>query len=209
MTAEFKTVFQTPWFEIRTVDPGQEPSGTTEPYYCLVRPNGVLAFVLDREGAVVLVEQYRPPLGRVTLEMPAGSVDKGETPEAAVVREVLEETGLVCESWHSITPCRLAPQREDAVDHFFVGLGAHEAEGYKRTEHGTVRSLPRSELLDLVKSHRFDQTAALGGLYVAEKLFGIDLLTADLACIQSVLATSAGGNLETDNGSGRARPNQQ
>jgi len=209
MTAEFETVFQTPWFEIRTVDPGQEPSGTTEPYYCLVRPNGVLAFVLDREGAVVLVEQYRPPLGRLTLEMPAGSVDKGETPEAAVVREVLEETGLVCESWHSITPCRLAPQREDAVDHFFVGLGAHEAEGYKRTEHGTVRSLPRSELLDLVKSHRFDQTAALGGLYVAEKLFGIDLLTADLACIQSVLATSAGGNLETDNGSGRARPNQQ
>jgi len=209
MTAEFETVFQTPWFEIRTVDPGQEPSGTTEPYYCLVRPNGVLAFVLDREGAVVLVEQYRPPLGRATLEMPAGSVDKGETPEAAVVREVLEETGLVCESWHSITPCRLAPQREDAVDHFFVGLGAHEAEGYKRTEHGTVRSLPRSELLDLVKSHRFDQTAALGGLYVAEKLFGIDLLTADLACIQSVLATSAGGNLETDNGSGRARPNQQ
>ena len=209
MTAEFETVFQTPWFEIRTVDPGQEPSGTTEPYYCLVRPNGVLAFVLDREGAVVLVEQYRPPLGRATLEMPAGSVDKGETPEAAVVREVLEETGLVCESWHSITPCRLAPQREDAVDHFFVGLGAHVAEGYKRTEHGTVRSLPRSELLDLVKSHRFDQTAALGGLYVAEKLFGIDLLTADLACIQSVLATSAGGNLETDNGSGRARPNQQ
>ena len=209
MTAEFETVFQTPWFEIRTVDPGQEPSGTTEPYYCLVRPNGVLAFVLDREGAVVLVEQYRPPLGRATLEMPAGSVDKGETPEAAVVREVLEETGLVCESWHAITPCRLAPQREDAVDHFFVGLGAHVAEGYKRTEHGTVRSLPRSELLDLVKSHRFDQTAALGGLYVAEKLFGIDLLTADLACIQSVLATSAGGNLETDNGSGRARPNQQ
>jgi ADP-ribose pyrophosphatase len=60
-----------------------------------------------------------------------------------------------------------------------------------------------------VKSHRFDQTAALGGLYVAEKLFGIDLLTADLACIQSVLATSAGGDLGTDNGSDRARPDQQ
>ena len=91
MTAEFETVFQTPWFEIRTVDPGEETSGTTEPYYCLVRPNGVIAFMLDREGTVVLVEQYRPPLGRVTLEMPAGSVEMGETLEAAVIREVLEE----------------------------------------------------------------------------------------------------------------------
>lgn len=194
MTAEFKTVFRTPWFEIRTVDPGEEPSGTTEPYYVVVRPSGVIAFVLDREGAVVLVEQYRPPLGRVTLEMPAGSVDAGETLETAVAREVLEETGLVCEHWYLITSCRLALQREDVVDHFFVGLGAHEAEGYQRTERGTVRFLPRSELLDLVKSHRFDQTAALGGLYVAEKLFGIDLLTADLTCIQSAMATSAGGD---------------
>lgn len=209
MTAEFETVFQTPWFEIRTVDPGQEPSGTTEPYYCLVRPNGVIAFMLDGEGLVVLVEQYRPPLGRVTLEMPAGSVDKGETLEAAVIREVLEETGLVCEHWYAITPCRLALQREDAVDHFYVGLGAHKAEGYNRTERGTVRFLQRSKLLDLIKAHRFDQTAALGGLYVAEKLFGIDLLTADLACIESVLATSAGGDLETDDGSDRTRPNQQ
>ena len=209
MTSEFGTVFRTPWFEIRTVDPGREPSGTTEPYYCVIRPNGVLAFVLDRAGAVVLVEQYRPPLGRATLEMPAGSVDEGETAEVAVVREVLEETGLVCDSWHAITPCRFALQREDAIDYFFIGLGAHEAEGYQRTEHGTVRSLPRSELLDLVKSHHFDQTAALSGLYIAERLFGIDLLTADLACIQSALATSAGGDLGTENGSDRARPNQQ
>jgi ADP-ribose pyrophosphatase len=76
-------------------------------------------------------------------------------------------------------------------------------------ERGTVRFLARSVLLDLVKSHRFDQTAALGGLYVAEKLFGIDLLTADLACIQSVLATSARGGLGTDDGSDRTRPNKQ
>ena len=57
----------------------------------MFRPNGVIAFMLDRDGAVVLVEQYRPPLGRVALEMPAGSVDKGETLETAVIREVLEK----------------------------------------------------------------------------------------------------------------------
>ena len=34
------------------------------------------AFILDREGRVVLVEQYRPPLGRMTLEMPAGTIER-------------------------------------------------------------------------------------------------------------------------------------
>lgn len=182
------TVFQTRWFEIVAVDPGTETSGTTDPYYCLVRPDGVIAFVLDREGAVVLVEQYRPPLGRVTLEMPAGSLEEGEALDQAVVREVLEETGLACDTWYEIGPCRSALHRENAVDQFYVGLGAHRVKGYKRTERGKVRHLPRSKFLALVKSRGFDQTAALGGLYVTEKLLGFDLLTADLASIHSKLA---------------------
>lgn len=41
----------------------------------------------------VLVEQFRPPVGRVTTEFPAGLIDEGETPARAAVRELLEETG--------------------------------------------------------------------------------------------------------------------
>jgi ADP-ribose pyrophosphatase len=188
MATRPETVFQTRWFEIVAVDPGTETSGTTDPYYCLIRPDGVIAFVLDRQGAVVLVEQYRPPLGRVTLEMPAGSLEEGEALDQAVIREVLEETGLACEHWYAIGPCRSALHRENAVDQFYVGLGAHPVEGYERTERGKVRYVQRSEFLALVKSRCFDQTAALGGLYVAEKILGTDLLTADLSSIQSKLA---------------------
>jgi ADP-ribose pyrophosphatase len=188
MAVKPETVFQTRWFGIVAIDPGTETSGTTDPYYCLDRPDGVIAFVLDRQGAVVLVEQYRPPLGRVTLEMPAGSLDDGEAFDQAVVREVLEETGLACDVWYEIAPCRSALHRENAVDRFYVGLGAHRVEGYQRTERGKVRHLPRLEFLALVKSCKFDQTAALGGLYVAEKLLGFDLLTVDLESIQAKLA---------------------
>src|SRR5688572_9634370 len=119
-------VFRTPWFEIGVVPPGAEPSGTKEPYYCLVRGSGVLAFVLDREGRVVLIEQYRPPLGRTTLEMPAGTIDQGETPDQTVAREALEETGYVCDRWFQISPFRMMLNREDVLDYFYVGLGAHK-----------------------------------------------------------------------------------
>ena len=52
----------------------------------------------------LLVEQYRPPVGRVTVEFPAGLIDKGETPEDAALRELREETGFVGEK------CKVVPQ---------------------------------------------------------------------------------------------------
>jgi len=181
-------VFRTPWFEIAIVDPGTEPSGTTEPYYCLVRRGGVVALVLDRAGDVVLVEQYRPPIGRLTLEMPAGTIDKGETAAIAVAREVLEETGFICDAWHQISPFRLMPNREDVIDYFFIGLGARKHVDYEAGEGGRARIMPRLQFLEMLKSRRFEQVAALGGMYLAERIVGLDLLTADLQQIEAKLS---------------------
>ena len=51
------------------------------------------AVVLREDGAVLLVRRARPPaVGSWTL--PGGKVEEGETPEEAIAREVLEETGL-------------------------------------------------------------------------------------------------------------------
>jgi 8-oxo-dGTP pyrophosphatase MutT (NUDIX family) len=44
---------------------------------------------------VLLVKQFRPPVGRVTVELPAGLVDAGEAPAEAALRELREETGFV------------------------------------------------------------------------------------------------------------------
>lgn len=44
---------------------------------------------------IVLQKQYRPPTDKVTIEVPAGLIDAGETAEQAAVRELREETGYV------------------------------------------------------------------------------------------------------------------
>lgn len=64
----------------------------------VIRHCGAVAVVpmLD-DGRVVMVRQFRYPYGAVMLEVPAGKLDAGETPEEAAARELLEETGAVAE----------------------------------------------------------------------------------------------------------------
>ena len=59
----------------------------------LTRTNPAIP-VLD-DGRVVLIRQYRHSVRRELWELPAGSLDRGESPEAAARRECAEETGLV------------------------------------------------------------------------------------------------------------------
>lgn len=72
--------------------PGREEPSTVE----IVRhaPSVVIA-AMPTPGTVMLVRQYRHPIRETIWELPAGSVDPGETPEAAARRECHEELGVV------------------------------------------------------------------------------------------------------------------
>lgn len=191
MRIKRKIVFRTPWFQIAAVDPGAEASGTTDPYYCLLRADGVICLVLDSKGDIVLVEQYRPPLDRTTLEMPAGNLEGQETPSQAAEREILEETGFVCERLIEVGTCRLLLNRESAVEHFFICLGGRPSSNAKRHERGIVHLVERPSFGAMMIAGQFEQTIALGGIYVAEKKFGFDLLHDDLATIERRLLCGA------------------
>ncbi|KAK3898069.1 NUDIX hydrolase domain-like protein [Staphylotrichum tortipilum] len=59
---------------------------------------GIVAIVKKETGPeIVLQKQYRPPVDKIVIELPAGLIDAGETPEQAAIRELKEETGYVAE----------------------------------------------------------------------------------------------------------------
>lgn len=66
----------------------------TRPTNCWKLPRG--STILTVVGPEVLLQkQFRPPLDKVVIEVPAGLIDAGETAEEAAVRELKEETGYV------------------------------------------------------------------------------------------------------------------
>ncbi len=61
--------------------------------------NGVVVIVpFTDDNAVILIRQYRPPVDGYVIELPAGLIDIGETPEASARRELTEETGYAARS---------------------------------------------------------------------------------------------------------------
>ncbi len=73
----------------------QFPNGREHTVEIVRHPPSVVLIPIQQDGLVVLVRQYRPSLGREMWEVPAGSLDPGETPEAAALRECEEEIRLV------------------------------------------------------------------------------------------------------------------
>src|SRR5262249_11428129 len=78
-----------PWFRLvaRTLP------GYASPHYSIQTCDYVAVVAQTRDQSIILVRQYRPAVDADTLELPAGHVEAGETPEQAARKELLEETG--------------------------------------------------------------------------------------------------------------------
>ncbi|KAJ5865343.1 NUDIX hydrolase [Penicillium soppii] len=91
-----KTTYTDPLGVQRTWESAER---TTRPAGVELDGVGIVA-ILSKEGGseLLLQKQYRPPIDKVVIEVPAGLIDAGETPEQCAVRELLEETGYVGEA---------------------------------------------------------------------------------------------------------------
>ncbi len=69
------------------------PDGSERDFYLKKEDSSICVLALTETKEVILAKQFRPGPKKVLLELPGGGMEKGETPEEAIARELLEETG--------------------------------------------------------------------------------------------------------------------
>src|SRR5699024_6951245 len=101
-------------------------------------PDSVSVLIINsKNDSVIFVKQYRYPVNQETIEVVAGKIEEGESPESAAIREVLEETGYVVEEGF-IEPLRSfwkSPGYTSEVCHLFIA-GVNGKPQEKPTEEG-------------------------------------------------------------------------
>lgn len=75
------------------------PDGTTAGREIVEHPGGVTAAILTDKDELLFVRQFRYPFMELTLELPAGKLERGEDPFEAMKREQREETGTWSDSY--------------------------------------------------------------------------------------------------------------
>jgi len=95
-----------PVLKLGVVDVGVEsaalPNGVTIDLAVIRHPGASAIVAIDADGAIPLLTQYRHAFGGWLKEIPAGCINRGETPRLCAERELREEAGLVARQWDQL-----------------------------------------------------------------------------------------------------------
>ena len=103
----------------------------------VLHPGAVAVLALDDADRVLMIRQYRHPVGRLLWEIPAGLRDTdGETPLQTAQRELLEETGYRASRWHTLLDYFSSPGYTTERIRIFLARGVEQAadNGYVREQ---------------------------------------------------------------------------
>ncbi len=161
---------RTPWFAFR-LDEVSLPDGTGIEYGVLEANDISATLATTEDGNVVLVRQWRQPLGEVSLSLPGGAVEAGESIEAAAGRELLEETGYRSECLERIASVHTTPGRSDEMCHIFQCRAVPDEFGPRpdSTEFIEVVEMPFEEAMEKIRAGGITDAATVLALAAFSK----------------------------------------
>jgi 8-oxo-dGTP pyrophosphatase MutT (NUDIX family) len=144
------------------------PTGREIPEYWISEyPPWVNVVAVTKDDACVLVRQFRPGIGAVHYELPAGVTEAGESIEAAAKRELLEETGFGGGSWRMLMNLSANPALQNNMTGTYVAIGVEQLRSPEpdQTEDLRVHLVKVHELVALI-----DRGDMIQALHVAPLL---------------------------------------
>lgn len=172
LETEYITTY--PYFTSRK-DKCETPEGEIVPsYYVVELPPSVCAVCLTDDNHVLLVKQYRHPIGEVSIELPGGFVDEGETPEQAIRRELQEETAYVFDEVVQVGKIAANPGVLNNWTYFFLAKGGVPKGEQRLDAHEflEVEKVPLSELKRMFLDNEIVQALHANCIFYALRQMG-------------------------------------
>lgn len=182
-TLDSRYVIRDRWMTLRA-DRCETAAGVlVDPYYIQVPEDWVQIVAFDLQDRVLLTRQYRHGAGLISLELPCGVVEPGETAAQAAARELLEETGCKSESLQPLPVLSPNPARYSNRIHAFVATGTRQVQEQRldETEEIEVEFLAVPDLLSLIDAGSFSQALHVASIFLALRSRGISIASGLLA----------------------------
>ncbi len=147
------------------------PDGKQASREFVVHPGAVVMIAELPNGKLLFERQFRYPLDRVFLELPAGKIHPGEDTLLTAKRELQEETGYVAQHWHYlgvIHPC--IGYSDERIEIFFARGLSHVGHALDDGEFLEVHEMDLAEAIEAVRDGRLTDGKSVAGLLWAERV---------------------------------------
>jgi 8-oxo-dGDP phosphatase len=178
-TVSSETIYVGNIFALRA-DEVRMPGGNVAKREVVENFGAVAILAIDEDNNVVLVYQYRQPLGRRLWELPAGLLDAGgELPHLTAARELAEEVGLSAKDWSVLVDLDTAPGFSDESVRVYratVLSDIGRPDAHDEEADLVVKWFPLSEAVRMVFNGEIVNSIAVAGILAAYAMPDTDLM---------------------------------
>lgn len=149
-------------------------SGNETAREIIEHPGGSVVLALFESEDLLLVKQYRYPIGGEVIELPAGKLDPGEDPRQCAERELREETGYLAGRWMKLTTIMTTPGFCDERLHIYLARELSSSPAGRVLEEGertmTLLRLPLREAVAMIDRGEITDGKSIVGILMGQRL---------------------------------------
>jgi len=128
-------------------------------------PGAIAIVPILEDGRILLVRQYRYAAGKELLEIPAGTLEKGEAPDTCARRELKEETGYTAGSMKKILAMYMVPGYSNEVIHLYFATELKAGESsMEEDEYIALEAYSPDELLEMMEKNTIEDAKTIAGV---------------------------------------------